>query len=168
MNKKGFTLLYASLIVSLILSISLAIANLTLSQFTLSSAGRESQFAFYNADSGIECALYQENKVTPFPTSYSSSTLSITCDPTAGVTALVAVGKFPTNQNSATTTTTYEFNPTTSCQKTNPISFTITVNKGPVKNDGSRNVHIESRGYNTCDSTNPRRVERGLYIDFIN
>src|SRR4051812_46021438 len=62
-NKKfGFTLLFASLIVSLLLAIGLAILDITYQQLILSSAAKESKFAFYTADSGIECGLYLDAK----------------------------------------------------------------------------------------------------------
>ena len=159
---KGFTLLFASLIVSLILSIALAIANISLSQYVLSSAGRESQFAFYNADTGIECALYQENKVAPFPTDYGITPPNIVC---AGKSVS---GTITSSNLAATTTTRYYFNtPPGACVAADPISFTLFVHKArntdPIT--GLRNVRIEARGYNTCDSTNPRRVERGLYVN---
>ena len=60
-NKKenvGFTLLYASMIAGLLLAIGAAILSITVKQISLSAAGRESQFAFYNADTGTECAVY--------------------------------------------------------------------------------------------------------------
>lgn len=55
---RGFTLLFASLIGSLVFTIGIAILNISLKQMSLSKAGRESQQAFYSADTGIECALF--------------------------------------------------------------------------------------------------------------
>ncbi len=57
-TKKGFSILFASLVASLVLAIGLAILRITIKQITLASAGRESQHAFYAADTGTECALY--------------------------------------------------------------------------------------------------------------
>lgn len=54
----GFALLFAILTASLILTVGLAIFNITLKEFVLSSQIRDSQFAFYAADTGLECALY--------------------------------------------------------------------------------------------------------------
>ncbi len=61
--RKGFTVLYASLIGGLVLAVGAAILLITIKQVALSAAGRESQFAFYAADSATECALYL-NKVS--------------------------------------------------------------------------------------------------------
>ncbi|MCR4274955.1 MAG: hypothetical protein NUW02_02820 [Candidatus Campbellbacteria bacterium] len=55
---RGFTLFYAMLISSLLLSIGLAIFNITYKEFILTSGVRESEGAFYAADSALECALY--------------------------------------------------------------------------------------------------------------
>ncbi len=57
-KKKGVTLLLAVLVSSLLLSIGLAIFNITIKELLISGSGRESQFAFYAADTGAECALY--------------------------------------------------------------------------------------------------------------
>jgi Tfp pilus assembly protein PilE len=180
-NNKGFTLLFASLIVSLILSISLAIAHISLSQIILSSAGKESQKAFYNADSGLECAMYYEYNVqradgTPF---FATSTVSnpppglLACAGISAVKIDTAVG----GGANATTTTSFSINPPTyadgsgswTCLVNNgEPSFEVKVSKTPnVDYPGAVNVLIEARGYNTCDDTNPKRVERGLYTRFV-
>lgn len=45
---------------------------------------------------------------------------------------------------------------------TTPICATIEITKNVV----APFTTIRSRGYNSCDATNPRRVERGLRIDY--
>jgi hypothetical protein len=63
----GYTVLFAVLVSSLILAVGVGIMSITLKEITLSIAGRESQFAFYAADSGLECARYWEfNYAQPF------------------------------------------------------------------------------------------------------
>ncbi len=57
-NKTGFTLTFAILVSTLLLSLALSMASLTLKGLALSSIGKESRSAFYAADGGIECALY--------------------------------------------------------------------------------------------------------------
>ncbi len=57
-NKKGFALLMAIMIGSLFLAIGATIYRIALVEIILSSTGRDSQFAFYSADSGLECALF--------------------------------------------------------------------------------------------------------------
>ena len=163
---KGFTLLFASLVVAILLSIGLTISNITLAQLTLSSSGRESQFAFYNADTGIECALWYEYNATSttggpfFP--INSATIpdtdlsKINC---AGVSATSTSA----TQSGATTTIKFDINPSSSCTKGNP-SFGVTISNVASTTASSTNVLIESRGYNTCDASSPKRVERGIYV----
>lgn len=58
MKKNGFTLLFAVLIISITLSLSLGATNLVISQLTISRDTRESLEAFYTANAGAECALF--------------------------------------------------------------------------------------------------------------
>lgn len=55
---KGFTLLVAIIVTSMLLIISFVVANIAYKQLILANSNQESQYAFYNADSGIECAVY--------------------------------------------------------------------------------------------------------------
>lgn len=61
-KNKGFTLLLASLIASLLLSVGLSMFTIAQKEIILSSLGRDSQYAFYAADAGAECALYWDFK----------------------------------------------------------------------------------------------------------
>src|SRR5581483_5969902 len=54
--------LFAVLVASVLLAIGISIFNLTVKELTLSSSGRESQFSFYAADTGAECAIYWDFK----------------------------------------------------------------------------------------------------------
>jgi len=76
--QKGYLILFAVVISSIVLAIGLGIMSIVNKGLILASAGRASQFAFYAADTGIECALYWDRVhsgfgVTVFPTSTSSS-----------------------------------------------------------------------------------------------
>lgn len=57
-GERGFTLLLASLVSSVVLTLGISIFQIAYKQVILSSTGRDSQFAFYAADTGAECALY--------------------------------------------------------------------------------------------------------------
>jgi len=57
-NQKGFTLLLAALVASIVLALGTSIFGLVQKEIILSSIGRDSQYAFYAADTGAECALY--------------------------------------------------------------------------------------------------------------
>lgn len=75
----------------------------------------------------------------------------------AGKTAAIAGGG---GGGSTNTTSTFGFtlnqgeNPTNACA-------IVTVTKNP---DGT--TYIKSRGYNTCDTSNPRRIERGVEVTY--
>src|SRR3989338_4011399 len=58
----GFAMLFAVFIAGLMTSIALAIFNITVKEIALAGTGRESQFAFYAADAGWECASYWDIK----------------------------------------------------------------------------------------------------------
>jgi hypothetical protein len=144
-NKKtGFAILYSVLIASILLSIGLAIFNLTIKELLLSSLGRDSQFAFYAADTGAECAFYWDFNGNAFST--SSPAVSINCgDDDRTITSNDLGGGVYERLFQM------DFSP-------EPYCITVSVKKynAPVK------TVIESRGYNTCDKANPRRVERAI------
>ena len=61
MNKhrqKGFTLLYALLVISVVLGITSSIMHLMLKELKLTGFTRDTQIANYAAESGLECAYY--------------------------------------------------------------------------------------------------------------
>ncbi len=57
-NEKGFVILFTVLISSIILAIALGISSIAYKEVVLSSAAKESQYSFFAADTGAECALY--------------------------------------------------------------------------------------------------------------
>ncbi|MEK7106175.1 MAG: hypothetical protein AAB895_02345, partial [Patescibacteria group bacterium] len=54
----GYTLLFAVLVTSLVLSIGISILNISKKEFLLATSAKDSSIAFYAADSGVECAAY--------------------------------------------------------------------------------------------------------------
>ncbi len=67
--QRGFTLLLAALVASIVLALGSSIFLIARKQVTLSSLGRDSQFAFYAADTGAECALYWDIRHSAFGSS---------------------------------------------------------------------------------------------------
>jgi len=67
-NSRGFTLLLAALIASIVLALGSSIFLIAQKQVLLSSLSRDSQFAFYAADTGAECALYWDLRFNAFST----------------------------------------------------------------------------------------------------
>ena len=142
---RGFTLLLAVLISGVLLSIGLAIFNITIKELLLSSSGRDSQFAFYAADSGTECALYWEQKGGGFSTSTASA---ISCN---GLN-IPNVGGLGYD-----TPMVFQFEVDGFCSIVSVI-----------KSETHPRTKIESKGYNTtCDNTvNPRRIERAIRVTY--
>jgi len=64
--KKGFALLVSVIFMSVMLSFGLTLASLAYKQQVLASSAIESQYAFYAADSAMECALYADQQLNLF------------------------------------------------------------------------------------------------------
>ncbi len=178
-NKKGFTILYAMLVSSLLLSIGLGIYGILIKDLILSSAASNSQIAIFAADSGLECALYWDLKgpssgptvgQSIFATSSDSIAYtgigsqppavcayvpnimpptSVSTTPTSAVTIITIYLNHIAGGNTADTTGSCAI---VSITKNNVSSLITTT--------------VDSRGYNTCTASNPRRVERGLEIGY--
>ncbi len=146
--QSGFTLLIAIAITGTLLLVATGIVNLAVKQSLISSSGKESQLAFYAADTGMECALYWDAK-NP---SADQSAFAIT------TTTLINCNKDsanPANQwtvggSAVSVISLITFLP-------DPYCAIVTVTK-----NGNGTTLIESKGYNTCDPANPRRVERAV------
>ena len=146
-SSRGFILPFAVLLSGVILSIGLSVFNIIIKQVIIASSGKESQFAFYSADSGAECAFYWDTKIGIFPTSTDSTTYvgTATCD---GTTILpITINSI----NSIAATTTFTIDSSSYCTRVTVAKF----------NDRTK---IESEGFNTCDITDPRRVERAIRV----
>ncbi len=171
-NQKGFTLFVAVVLSSLLLSIGLSLSNILLKQLIFSNTGKESQVAFYAADSGAECALYWDRKnldgSTSIEGSFSTSTptsgIDIYCG-TGGVTANGKVGSLQKDiapdLNSATTTFFIDYTvPAENQNLERKACAKVTVSKWyAVLQVGSQMIPvqktvIDSRGYNAPYSGN--------------
>lgn len=75
-REKGFILLFSLLISSVILSAGLAVTRIIIRQIYLASVQRDSQMAFFAADSGIECIRYWKDTADPskFPAKCNNDT----------------------------------------------------------------------------------------------
>ncbi len=92
-NKKGFAMLFAVLVSSLLISIGLSIYNISVKSLSLASSEKDSEGAYYSGISAMECALYWDNKgvfpeydyagpngsVGPYNIS-NSTTTTVTCN----------------------------------------------------------------------------------------
>jgi hypothetical protein len=157
--KKGYTALFAVLVSSLVLAVGVGIINITLKEITLSGAGRESQLAFYAADTGAECAMYWDLKgIDVFATSTSINQPNPSNPTCVGVDFFSAIDG----------TLVYDRQDTSASTQFRISCADITVTKSDLQgSDGvSDSTVIDARGYNTCDTGNTRRLERGLQISY--
>ncbi len=82
-TQRGFTLLIAVIFMSVMLSFGLALSSIGYKQQVLASGSIESQYAFYVADTALECALYADQQQDLFAYSkYDGKPKSLTCDGT--------------------------------------------------------------------------------------
>lgn len=145
---RAFTLLMSVLIASILLALGYEIYNLAVKEVALSSSGRESQFAFFAADTGIECALWADSKLDAFAT--TSAVTELDCGTAVSPLTRETVG--------TDYITTFQIS-LGSGQKTQCVDVVVT-RQDPKK------TNIESFGHNTCSLTNPLRLERAIRVTY--
>lgn len=139
--KKGFTLLIAIVVTAVFLVISMVVVNLALKQIVLNYSTQESQYAYYNAESGIECAIYWDAKA-------------------GGVSAF---------DPSISTTSPSCYNQSFSSGGTPISSFNLNLIKGCVNvtvDKSGSGTTIYSRGYDDCSGSAYRKFERGITVTY--
>lgn len=138
MKKRGAVLLIAILVSSVALAVGLGVYNRTYKELLFASFWAQTQVAFSAADAGLECALYWD------------------LHPQASVKCFNG--------------TPFAWAPVTGGAWSLPSDIPVSGGCVNVKITKTTVVpiltKIEARGYNTCDTTNPRRVERGLKITY--
>lgn len=163
--EKGFAMLFAVLTASVLLSVGLSIFNLTVKELVLSSSGRESQFAFYAADTGIECAFYWDFKGTAIFATSSASRTPVPSNPDCVATSTLQHFNInPSISNTTSATTNFSLTIPNAEGGTSPYCVSVVVKKED--NAGIIATTIDSRGYNTCDTSDPNRVERAIRVRY--
>lgn len=194
-NQKGFALLMAVILTSTLLLITYSLSSITLKEITLSYAGKDSELAFYAADTGVECAQYWDIRNDGADQSAFSTITpnnQITCNnniikgdrgDTAGANSIVDI----VPQTSPVTrayfgktsdgTSLFQFCINGDCAgSTNGVTnisgpcAIVTVTKKDAIANGTNEPYvvttIESRGYNTCNTDSSQRFERALYVSY--
>ncbi len=154
-SPRGFTLLIAVIMCSVLVSVGLALLDITYKQVLLAQAATQSQYAFYNADTALECALYWDQKVGvfvwDFPGSQGNTALDVKCQG-------LDVPNYTVTQSGGIRTTSF------SVPCAPPLSGTlgtVIVNK-----TATNATTIYANGYNTCNANDPKRIERGLKAQY--
>lgn len=157
-HKKAYTLLFAALTAAVVLGVAVFISSVSRKQFILASTARDSLFAIYNADSGIECAITNWVSILPpdgdsfncngqiIDVEFNSSPMA---NPPAGWGQ--AIESIPAK---------ISFGPQRGCAL---VSFIVSQDQ--------TKTAIISRGYNLGDATNcpmigPRTVERAMQLTY--
>ena len=158
---RGLTLLIAVILSSVVLSVALSLLDITYKQIILTSSAKQSQFAFYSADSAMECALYWDQKMDAF--SYTASsylTSGITCaDASGNVQTIFPLAAPNSSSQSGSVRTTVINLPCTG----GGTSGQVTISKP----SGSGTATIFATGYSSCSSSDPRRIERGVKATYL-
>lgn len=148
-SERGFTILLAALVASLTLALGISVFTIAQKQLVLSSIGRNSQYAFYAADTAAECALYYEMRHNAFDTSLPVSPIS--CDGNTGIVVTHTALPYPVDFE-------FEFEPNGYCAR-------VTVTKN--------NIHprtvIHADGFSVgCGQieTSGRVLQRSVEITF--
>jgi len=151
-SPRGFALLIAVVLTSVLLSVGLALLDIAYKQITLSSTARQSQYAFYAADSALECALYWDQQEAAFE--YGNEASHIVC---GDITIPVSPGPFASNVRKS------EFS--IPCPGGTQATVTVYKTNGLASCSGAdNNSCLLASGYNTCNTADPRRIERGLKV----
>lgn len=160
MLHKGYTLLFAVLLSSLVLSISVSVLNLARKEIILSSGARESSAAIYIADGAIDCAVAYDN-AQAFT---SGDDETIVCD---------SLSIPVTFTSPAPSYDRYTFYVTDKKGIDSPCAR-VTVDRYIAQSPNPARTFIEARGYNlgtnvvagTCDMPHPRKVERAFRYSY--
>ena len=144
---RGYTLLFAILASVLVLQITITVLSTSRKQFLLSTAARESMYAIYAADTGIECTVQADVSVTSPTTFYCTGR------------AFTPVWNLVGGANLYTFIIPVE----SSCAQ-------VSVKKGFDVN-GNPTTSIESKGYSVGDETecpkvSQKTVERALRLTY--
>lgn len=185
-NNSGIALLISVLVSSIFFVIAAAVFKIALIEFILSATGKESQFAFYAADTGAECALYWDSKYPVVSGDNSGSAFSAynngnaegSGDPAHGNAYLISRGSqqvfeclnqpvtgFCSNQTGCEAQAHqayFKIDQPGTC--TEVVISKLRSDNSPAVGIPPEKTEILSRGYNTCNTNSPRRVERTLKV----
>jgi len=167
----GFTILVAVVTASILLIIAMSIGGIALKEQVLSGSGKESQIAFYAADTGMECALFWDMKgnVSAFVPDASGNLQ----DQTINCNGAPITAKYlPIDGTSKYSYSFMENNLTSdSNMACAQVIVTKTKYSGTVDNDGNTvapnkiYTTINAYGYNTC-AASFNRMERGILANY--
>lgn len=158
---KGYTLLFAVIVASVVLSVGISILNISKKEYLLASSARESISAFYVADSGLECVMYNDG-LGNFSTS-STSIMPINC------INQITPSRSPIADEYGPYIFDFQFK---TASGSGPACAIVKVIKS--YNGTVAETMIESKGYNMgwnsgtnrCETASSKRVERAIRYSY--
>ena len=165
-KQRGFIILFAMTLASLLLSIALGIANVSYRELTFSTSARESNDAFLAADTGAECILSHDKQSEPLPVigvsgSIDSNSIVIGCGSGAVTGDVVFDADVSTNTNTAIYNLTIpSLGPSQAgCASVELVKENV---------DGFETFTMTSKGYNgDCGSKGSHSVEREIHLSSV-
>lgn len=169
-RRGGFTLLLAALTASIVLALGTSIFQIAQKEFALSAMGRDSQFAFYAADTAAECALYWDVRYAYFGTTTPLAAPLPLCDEQS----LIAsgnddiTGRPPPRDPSEDDSVLYPYTMLFTIEP-NGRCASVTVEKTLNEDSDVPRTLVRSNGFSTdCDSipTSPRALQRSVELHY--
>lgn len=171
-SKKGFVLLFAVVLVSIILAISLGVSNIALKEVNFSVSARATNDAFYAADTGVECALYYLRNTVPSFTGESEA-FGIPTELVLTQCNDMDVALNQDENGNETSSGPWVFNLTSlgdsqnACALVKVIKDIKVTNTTTIISKGYNIGHISnSEGIPNCDSNNPNQIERVIEVRY--
>jgi len=175
---KGYTLLFAVIVSSIVLSIAAFIMSISRKQFILSSLARDSTVAIYAADSAIQCAVaaYANGTLVEYHTDEGQGNSNrperyvLSCGSSGGN------GNFGNNPTTEATVgfltgTAYQSGEVSIIYDNNTCAKVVITDGFDSLKTTRHKVRIESRGYSignagACPVRNPRTTERAIQLEY--
>lgn len=167
LGQKGFVLLFAVVLTSIILSIALSLADIAYKELSFGTQAKSTGEAFFASDAGLECALFYDVKGVPTeygdyvsPFGYDGSFGAMSVLQCAGTSFQLNDGVFSLNGP-----WTFVLPFLGSTQKSCAV---VLVDKISIPN----RTRVVSRGYNVgnanCSGDFPNKVEREIELVYEN
>ena len=169
--RAGFSMFIAVVIMSALALIAFSVVNISVKESSFATSNKESQYAIFAADAGVECALYWDAKFSPSKFATTTSGSPISC---ANGSSLITPGQIANGDAIPGTTTVTMIgggglaNPKSTFyfrmnNGVNPVNACAVV-EVTVNDNGT--TYVSSKGYNNCNPNDPKRVERGIEVTY--
>ncbi len=159
-SERGFSLFISIVVMGALLLVAFAVSNLASKEVSFATFNRDSQYAFFAADAGIECAIFWDSKASPSAFDPATPGSPISCNGVSMSTGKLISGTTTTMMIGGGGNSKSVFGFLLWGASDQPCVHVI-VNKNP-----SGTTKINAYGYNNCNQSDPRRVERGVEVNY--